>query len=40
MWSITNLFKNSTINIAYRATNKIFKILATEKRKNEKIGGI
>jgi len=40
MWSITNFFKNSTINNEYRTTNEIFNILATEKQTNIKISGI
>jgi len=40
MRSITNIFKNSTAKTAYRTTNNIFNLLASEKQTNEKLSGI
>jgi len=40
MRSITNIFKNSTIKTAYRTTNNIFNLLASEKQTSGKSSGI
>ena len=40
MRSITNIFENSTIKTAYRTTNNIFNLLASEKQTSGKSSGI
>jgi len=40
MRNITNIFKNSTIKTAYRTTNNIFNLLASQKQTSGKSSGI
>jgi len=40
MKGITNIFKNSTVKTAYRTTNKIFNLLASEKLTSGRLSGI
>jgi len=40
MRGITNIFKKSTIKTAYRTTNNIFNLLASEKHTSGRLSGI
>jgi len=40
MRGITNIFKNSTVKTAYRTTNNIFNLLASEKHTSWRLSGI
>jgi len=40
MMGITNIFKNSTVKTAYRTTNNIFNLLASEKHTGGRLSAI